>query len=521
MAQNFKTTDVYRQRIEKEAFAEKRAKERVTRAVENAFTEQLLKNYGNGKLVQASEAELSRIEAGTSSAHAFDGKVTVFADVTDSAGLKRFSAAISVKNSEFELLDADELKKLIDEAEVKAQAQAEVFEVDVQAKAKALKANLGDFRIVNDGSDYLKVYHSALDIGKELGVFHKDEYEKLANKEASFKEILQNQVSHSMIENNHELVFEGSFAEPEIEGKPEENIVTSADYKTCINCDKQLDDCTCDPSQTKDDPEKHSVEAEEDENSAIITEAVDEIADEKEAEEVEENLLARQPDTYQRSIDSENQSKANQRGRLLRRIANDLYKHLFNLKYAGVKIGSVDPSDLNDKDSGSVKIKAFLTDQKGSKNVVISVDVESGSYKLPKADKIAEVLETVDTIESAVDQTLQKDVEERIKEIDEHDNWEEKETEAALKDAKQLKKEAAHSDGIQMLGPTSVIKLDKHLLGLPDDTEIGTVVYADGHHWKLTDKSDGQLSKEADSGSIWTFTKVETGDKKPEYELNV
>jgi len=274
MSENFRMNDVNRQRIEKEALAKKEAETRVVRAVENTFVKQLFDAYGNGKLYEVSQPNLERIEGTSTGTYAFNGKVQVSANVTDSSGLKQFKAEIPVKSSVVELLDIDDLKKIINDTEV--QSPPETF--DVSAESIPLKADLGNFRVVDDGSEYLKVYHNALDLGKELGVFHKEEYEKMDDKEASFKEILENQITHSAIESYHTLEFEGSFVEPQIEVRADETVLTSSDYKKCLNCNEQLDDCTCDPSQTEDDPKKHSVEAEAEEDVSLEA-TTDEIVD--------------------------------------------------------------------------------------------------------------------------------------------------------------------------------------------------------------------------------------------------
>ena len=193
-----------------------------------------------------------------------------------------------------------------------------------------------------------------------------------------------------------------------------------------------------------------------------------------------------------------------------RNFANDVVTHLRNLSYNDVKVLSVDRSD-----AAAFKVTASLIDSVGEKIVTISVPVRDQAYSLPKKDIVAKIISETEDLQSKIAASLAEEALANLKSIDENETWKENETTAALQDEK-ITKIASEGGGILMLGPLDILNIDRHTLasnGIPEDMEIGDVVYADGFHWKLTSKDRDNLSKEANSGSIWSFQKVAPTEK--------
>jgi hypothetical protein len=477
MNDTYKISDTYRQSQETETARIEEAKGKVVRDSENSVISKLINFYGNGVLAAESEANLNQIDGATSSDIVFDGTVKVSARVTYQNGIRKVAVEVPVKGNELELAADEDLKDLVNKAE------AESEETFVAPESFELKADLSQFKVYDDGSDYLKVYHPVLDSGNELGIISKDEYNSLQNKESFFKDVLANHATNPAFENHYTLQFEGSFAEPQIEFHAEKEIVTAADF----------------------------------EDRKVVKTAAQEPVEEPTNDE--DNLfLAHQADTLSQSIQFEQQNSQTDLDRIAIRLSNDIVSHLRSLEYDDVKVLSVDNSD-----AASFRVTASLLDSYGEKVITFSVPVRASSYTLPKKEVVADLIAKTRDLQSIIAEDIAKDTLEKINQIDENERWGEAEVEAALKGETIEKKAGAEVGGVQYVGPVDVLNIDKHTLvssGIPEDLEIGSVIFADGFHWKLTSKDTNSLSKEADSG-LWSFSKVPPTDKTPEHELKV
>jgi hypothetical protein len=472
MNEIYRIPDTYRQSTELEAARIDEAKEKLVRDSENKLLTRFFTLYGNGKIASATETTLTQVAGASTSDIVFDGSITVNANV----GNKTISISLPVKANTVELIDDTELKSLVDSAEIKTTADETIDLV----QAFPVQADLSQFLLHDDGSDYLKVYHPALDSGRELGVISKAEYESLKDKEAFFKETLENQIKNSILENHYELSYAGSFSEPSIQSIQVESIITAADF-----------------------------------NKETVTKTA---ALEEPVEAVEEGnlFLGHQADSYRQAEEFESQKTQAEIDRLSTKLANEVVAHLRNLRYNDVKVLSVDNSD-----AASFKVTASLIDEVGEKVVTFSVPVRDFSYSLPKKEVIAKLVSETADLQSKIAESITQETLDRIQDIDEAELWKENETTAAFEEEK-ITKTAGEVGGVQFIGPVDVLNIDKHTLasyGIPEDMEIGEKVYADGFHWQLTSKDQNNLSKEANSGSVWTFTKVAPTEKQPEHEV--
>lgn len=478
MNETYKISDSYRQSTELEASRIEEAKAKIVRDSENQLLTKFFRLFGNGTLASTSEASLKQIAGVSSSDIVFDGSIKISADVIDNKGTRKVSVSLPVKANAVEIAEDGELKALVEGSEIKAD---EVIDI---TQAFPLKADLAQFLLHDDGSDYLRVYHPALDSGKELGVISKEEYNSLPDKEAFFKETLENQIKNSTLENHYDLSYVGSFSEPSVQSIHVENIVTAADLE---------------PRETVT-------------KTAAL---VEEPAVEKEAEE-ENVFLAHQADTYRQAEEFDTQKTQQDLDRLATKLANEVVAYLRGMNYNDVKVLSVDNSD-----TASFKVTASLIDASGDKVVTFAVPVRDLAYSLPKKEVVAKLVSETADLQSKIAESLAQETIERMKEIDDAESWKETETQAAINDDK-ITKTAGEVGGVQFIGPVDVLNIDKHTLasnGIPEDMEVGETIFADGFHWKLTSKDKDNLSKEANSGSVWTFTKVAPTDKEPEHEV--
>ncbi len=463
MTDLFKQTDTFRLSVETQAAKVDAAKAHLVQESENALINKLYEIYGNGTLTGNTTSDLKEVEAPTSESVAFDGTISVSAYVVDS-GKKLIAIPVSVTANQLDFVSDAELKQMI--SEITAEETHTEFP---SIEAPALEASLSDFSLMDDGSDYLKVFHPSLDTGKELGVISKDEYTKSSDKQALLTSVLSNSMKNTGLEAEHDLKFVGSFVEPSI-----------------------------------------NVEAKEAE-APLFTE---EIAEENIVEATEDTVyLSHQADSYRQAVESEEQVHKAAFEKVASSAANSLVSYLQGLNYGGVKVLSTDISN-----ESFVSITASLFDTVGEKVVTFSLPVRDSLYTLPHKEAVHKLIsETVD-LKTQISSEFEKETLEHLQAIDELETYNKVTTEAAFAEER-IEKTAADAGGMQYCGPVDVLHIDKHTLGLPDDTEIGEKAYVDGFWWQLTNKDHNNLGKEAESGSIWTFTKVAPEKGEPDVKL--
>lgn len=465
----FTQTDGYRVSVEAQEARVADAKARLVRDSENTLLNKFIHFYGNCRLAETT-AELNQIASETTEGLSFDGSISLTASVYDTNGEKTVTIAVPVKANQFDLVSDDDLRKMISEATA-AETHTELPAINVDK----IEASLADFSLIDDGSNYLKVFHPSLDSGRELGVIAKDEYAKSTNKEALLTSILADNVNNTQLENAHELSFTGSFVEPAITVEAEK------------------------PWETKEEEEAEEKKDEEE-------------TQEKEASE-DDVFLSHQADSYRQATESEEQISQAQFEKTTAQAANSFVAYLQSLNYHGVRVLAV-----NGTADYMVSLTASLFDKIGEKIISVSFPIKDNTYTLPNKETIHKVVAETTDLRTQIASEFEKETLETLQAIDELETYNKQATEAALEDEK-ISKTASNSGGTQYFGPMDTLSIDKHTIGLPDDTEIGAKAYVDGFWWQLTSKNEDNLSKEADSGSIWTFTKIAPEKGEPEITL--
>ena len=431
-----------------------------------------------------------------------------------------------------------------------------------------IKADLGLFELKDYGSDYLKVYHPAIDVGAELGIISKEEYGKLTNKEAFFKSTLENAQTPEITQ-RHTLAFDGEFVEPTVATESIKEIITSKDYEAEYQ-PKTGTPCHCRPGMERDNcPSCEGTGMQVD---------FKKIREENSTEAEQDTSLpqAKMTDEYEKSVQMETQKTESDYNILSTTILNNLYSQLKqDMKFDSVSILTA----KYNADKTALNVYASLQDKIGEKFVSLDIPVEGLTSKPLSNSTIASIVSKTADLASKISEELKGEVNEKFKQIDADEEWrlsdirdiidshdqvntedfiEEKfndvgkqfcpmcddyvdvmedgackncwnptlsdgelqETEASKKS--NVKKIASSdSGGTIFSGEVDVLNVDKHSAGLPEDIAIGDIVYADGNYWKVMSKDKNNLSKEENSGSLITLHKVpaESVDEEPEHSI--
>lgn len=507
------------------------AKSKLIANCENALINKLTHMYGTPKLVSTT-AKLEQVQGETTSTIKFSGSIKIKADVIDD-NLKNVEFDIPVDQDLFEIED-DFVTENVDSAE--GVDPVESIPVSV-VNAFPLQADLSLFRLVDDGSDYYKVFHPSLDSGKEIGVISKKEYPTLNSKEAVLKDILANQILRSEASNHYDLSFTGSFVEPSIEKIAVEQPSIVADEPLTVEARSYKGwDIMTDPNQLAmtrfkatnpkfpgEIAEGNSMagirsiidEIEAGTFSTIKTEEIPDVA--PEPEQIPEEIVAHIDNGFRRAQSSDATKVAAKKEALYSKIVNELVAHLNTLQYGSVKVITASET-FDDSLTGEVVVTAELLAD-SPRIASIPVRVDNSSYKLPTKAVVASLIAKSRDLRAEIEATIAQEEVEALARIDEKENFYEKEADNIIHD--RVTKTAAASEGGGALGygPNEVMRVQKHFLGLPDDFKEGDTVYADGCHWQLVSKADQKLSAGEDDGSLWTFHRVAPDGKKPKHTL--
>lgn len=146
---------------------------------------------------------------------------------------------------------------------------------------------------------------------------------------------------------------------------------------------------------------------------------------------------------------------------------------------------------------GEIKIEAEVLDGKDVKLVPFSVGINGTSMRLPDFSNLASLLKEAKIITNIVE-------------------------------GENIHKNVALHTGVEKIatpmappnvGYQEVLRMPKDFL--PQSLKVGDVIEVDGLRWRLSSKSEGQLSNIKDTASHWLFERVHTVDDytaKPTYK---
>ena len=185
------------------------ARENFCNKAEKLVVAKLYKRAEGVKIVATTLTDLVAKEDTKSSTLLYSGKVTVVATFMDGRLVKKADLSVALVDNDLVIND-----KVL-EAELKAAPAIEEISSESRSSTN-VKASLEDFKIINDGSKYLKIYHSAAygDISP-IGAISKSEYTECVNKEALLKDMFSDEAQGWPAV----VSFKGAFKEPVIADK--------------------------------------------------------------------------------------------------------------------------------------------------------------------------------------------------------------------------------------------------------------------------------------------------------------
>jgi hypothetical protein len=368
-----------------------------------------------------------------SGAPVFTGKVIADVSFFDGKNEKRASIPVSILHSQPEVISKD-----LREALEKATA---VEEAPLTSNSTSITASLSDFKIVDDGTRYLKIYHTAAYGDLEpIGAISKEEYVTASNKSDLLSEMLKDEA----VSWPADVTFTGEFAEPTIV-----EASVPADTQYVVKADPTLNT----PEVGTDLTWKNKVAD----------------GDRLAAEAAQKNMDDLKVRLMQRALSAFNDAwKARGTGSC-------------NVKNT---TSTWDPAS----GVGEIKIEAEVLDGKDVKLVPFVVNVNGSNMRLPDFSNLAALLKEAKIVTNEIQG-------ENI-----HKNVVIEKTAAPMAPSKQNYQD--------------VLRLPKDFL--PASLKEGDVIAVDGLRYRLTSKSEGQLSNQRDTASHWLFERVH-GDEKPIY----
>lgn len=366
----------------------------------------------------------------------FSGKVIADVSFADGKNEKKASIPVTVLDSQVEVIAKDVEDAL-------SKATEPTVEISTSTPTSVV-ASLSDFKVVDDGSKYLKIYHTAAYGDLEpIGAISKQEYVTTADKGAILSEMFKDEA----ISWPADVSFTGTFTEPDVvEAIAAENI-------------------------------QYVVKAD---STAIPTEVVT---------SSDLSWKYKVSDSMKLALEAENKNYDALQSRLTQR-ALSTFTDAWNARHLGnLKIKNTNTKYDNESGMGQVTIEAEVLDGKDVKLVPFTVGIKGTTMKLPDLSNLTSMLKDA--------KVINQDIPVESKQADPI-----------------LKKKAS------AMAPTKqnyqeVLRLPKDFL--PASLKVGDVIQVDGLRWKLSSKSEGQLSNQRDSASHWLFERVHGENDKPIY----
>ena len=210
----------------KEAADEHRLSEvkaKLSYSAERALRSHLAKVAG-AKILSTTVDNLNIKEDEESGTALFDGMAIAEVSFYDGKQEKRATITVNIKDSQPQIVVAD-LKKSLAEASL-------VKETPATFTATSVTASLSDFKLVDDGTRYLKVYHTAAYGDLEpIGAVSKEEYVQSVDKKSLLSEMLTDEA----IAWPADVTFTGEFVEPAIVEK-----VATEDIQYVVHADESI-----------------------------------------------------------------------------------------------------------------------------------------------------------------------------------------------------------------------------------------------------------------------------------------
>lgn len=319
-------------------------------------------------------------------------------------------------------------------------------EAVVATASSVVNASLSDFKVVDDGTRYLKIYHTAAYGDLEpIGAVSKEEY-LTADKKTLLSEMLKDEA----VAWSADVAFSGEFTEPAII-----EAALPADVHYVVKADPVLN---------------------------------------KEASLVEESAWTfKSTDTTRLAAEAAQKSMDDLKSRVTQRALSAFTDAWRTRGTGSAKIKNATSTWEPSSGVGEITIEAEVADGKEVKLVPFKVAVSGSTMKLPDFAQLPSMLKEAKVVSNV------KEGENTKKNI-------------AIPLEKKATPMSPNRNDFQ-----EVVRLPKDFL--PASLKEGDVIEVDGLRYRLSSKSEGQLSNQRDSASYWTFTRVDNQNSaKPVYK---
>lgn len=386
-----------------------------------------------GKILSTKIENLDITEDSESGAPVLSGRVISEVSFLDGKTEKIAAVPITVLEGQPEVIAKDLETALKDALPAK--------EAVTSTASSVVAASLSDFKVVDDGTRYLKIYHTAAYGDLEpIGAISKEEYVT-----ADKKNLLSEMLKDEAVSWPADVNFTGEFTEPAIV----EATTETPEYVV------------------KADP------------AAVNKEA-----------EVDNTWNYKVADTSRLAAEAAQRSFDDLKSRVTQRALSAFTDAWKSRGTGNVKIKNTASTWEMASGVGEITIEAEVIDGKETKLVPFKVSVSGNTMKLPDFTQLSAMLKEAKVVSN------------------------EKQGENTTKNISIEKKATP-------MAPTrnnyqEVVRLPKDFL--PASLKEGDVIEVDGLRYRLSSKSEGQLSAQRDTASYWTFTRCDNQNSaKPIY----
>lgn len=462
----FRAADSARRKDATDEFRLTEIKTKLIRTAERKLQAHLSTITG-AKILNSRVAKLDISESESTGLPTISGKIVADVSFIDGKNVKIASVPVAILNGHPEVISSD-IKDALEAAVTPAAPASE-------STPNVVTAALSDFKVVDDGTRYLKIYHTAAYGDLEpIGAVSKEEYVVTANKSALLSEMFKDEAAAWTSDVN----FTGTFVEPAIVTKiAEENLqyVVRAS-NDCATCHHPAHDnkecgmmapsgkCTC-----KGLPiglEGHS----SDRSAYKFT----------------------MTDTTRLALEAADKNYNDMKTRLEQRAHSAFLDHCKAHQVGTVKVKNTTAQWDATSGVGEIKIEAEILDGKDTKLVPFTVGINGVKMSLPDFSNLESMLKEAKVVNREIQgENIYKNVT----------------LEAGV--------EKTAASAPQVNYNQEFLRLPKDFL--PASLVVGDVIAVDGLRWKLSSKSEGQLSSQKDGALYWLFERVYGGDEKPVY----
>jgi len=407
---------------------------------------------------------------------------------------------------------------------LRAETPEEIKEKELQGdmnepvEEELVFADLSKFKLVDDGTEHYKLYHPHVNPSEPVASISKKEYDDAVNK----KPLLVSAVRQEAGVLGIDLRFAGQFVLPKVSKMGEEEPADDRGWKKGArdsNGNEIVSGCTVEGEFGEGLVE--NILKDEDglkvfinvNNKKIMLPVCDisvKTSIQKEARvDDRDKFLIR--DAVKQYTEGQDLKQSKQIEALTVQTENESILHLRGLGFEGIELRGGSSAELESKRTGyhgkvTVNLEASFDNE--TKEFTLPVVIRNDMRIFPKKPIIMEAFKE-GCVDCSVEEEINREIAEKIEQVNIQQEWENKETEqvlTSLDKEEPIKKEASGATSPPKVHYAPVLHISRNVL--PEDTNIGDVLWIQGAKYKVTSLSENSISREADSGSLVTLELV-------------